>query len=74
MANEIVKQYLINYESRNTIASRVGKGISKRLDVVVKNDRLHYEVLTYDNDIHIYLSLHKVSTLGEAIDRYNEII
>ena len=72
MANEIVKENLIDYESRNTIASRVGTThLSKRLDVVVKNDRLHYEVLTFLN--HSYEPLYKETTLSEAIDRYNSI-
>ena len=74
MANEIVKEDLINYESRSTIASRIGTGVSKRLDIVVKNDRVHYEVLTYNNGSHCYCPLHKVTTLSEAIDRYNEIL
>lgn len=72
MANEIVKENLIDFESRNTIASRAGRGLSKRLDVVVKNDRLHYEVSIYEG-MFLYRPLHKVSTLSDAIDRYNEI-
>jgi hypothetical protein len=63
----IDKSDLKDYSFTHVVASSYGRGESKKLLAVVKNDKLYYEIHNHGDVVG------PMKTLEEAIDIYNEI-
>ena len=63
MKHTITKENLVDFEVRHSIASSFGKGARKRLDVVVKNETLRYEVFNLGHRVSITTCLVGVSSI-----------
>ena len=66
MTHKIETTNLSDFDVRHEVAFAVGKGEDKHLIVVVKDDKVSYEIIDHDVKVTAY-------TLRNAIELYNKL-